>query len=577
MKTLKRRIPYGISNFEEITSGKYYYIDKTQYIEKIETVNWPIFLRPKRFGKSLLTEMLKWYYDIKAKDKFEQIFGELYIGKHPTGNQNSYFVMMLNFSGMDTFVGSEAELKQHFSRHIVSQFKKFLSYYSEILTIDKTYLSDYFNTYQYDATSGLIEVLRLVEGTGKKLYLCIDEYDSLTNALAIRYRYTDKKDNMYLKILQKGGFFRTFFEELKTATSSIIHQIYITGVLPITISDMKSGYNIATWITFSPEFANMLGITQNELDELLDTIYSDYQVTIDKSQLKETVKQYYNGYRTIKQTDDLYNPMMTLYFFDYVARYDKYPPDLNDKNTRIDYNQIAFLFGQNKDKRDSIIKDITENKQIIHLSNLDVSFDMSDYRDGKYITEGLFYSGILTHGKRHGQLTIPNIVTYDFALQYFEQIQEFEINSLQVNKWLYQYMINGDYKTLLQGFFDDVIYVFPGQFFANANESFYHGLLFHILFNNLKKDTHEILPEYNLPNGRVDIMVRSLPGADVDCEINDLFEVKQVPKNATDAQLKAKFEEGKKEMEQYLTGDYSGWRGIVIAFRGNKDYLTEKL
>ncbi len=166
-------------------------------------------------------------------------------------------------------------------------------------------------------------------------------------------------------------------------------------------------------------------------------------------------------------------------------------------------------------------------------------------------------------------------MTYNFALDYFKNITKFEIDNENANNWMYEYMISGDYKTMIRGFFNDVIYVFPGQFFSNANESFYHGMLFHLLFNNLEKDTYEILPEYNLPDGRVDIMVRSLPGADVDCVINDLFEVKQVPKGASDAELQAKFEEGKKEMQDYLTGDYADWRGIVIAFRGNKDYVAE--
>jgi hypothetical protein len=292
---MKKRMPYGIANFEEMATGPYYYIDKTQYIEKLEQVKYPVFLRPKRFGKSLLTEMLRWYYDIKAKDRFNEIFGNLYIGKNPTGNQNKYFFLSLDLSGMDTLVGSEEELKKHFYSRIVSQFKQFLSHYKSIFAIDEIFIENFENKYIEDATSGLTEIFRLVNEQNSLIYLSIDEYDSLTNALAIRYRYSTGDDNMYLKILQKGGFFRTFFETLKSGIKTAFVQIYITGILPITISDMKSGFNVATWITFEHDFINMLGITNNEFDNLIDLVYTDYEITIPKQIVKETIKTYYNG------------------------------------------------------------------------------------------------------------------------------------------------------------------------------------------------------------------------------------------------------------------------------------------
>jgi len=570
---MKKRMPYGMANFEEVATGPYYYIDKTQYIEKLEQVNYPIFLRPRRFGKSLLTEMLRSYYDIKAKDRFQEIFGNLYIGKNPTGNQNQYFVLVLNFSGMDTFIeDNEQLLKEKFDRQLLNKFEFFLEYYKKEIDIDRDYIREFSNNFRHDSAGALDKIVGLIHSMEKKIYICIDEYDSLTNALAIRYRYSTKEDNIYLNILQKGGFFRTFFEVLKSSTQTAVQQIYITGILPITISDMKSGFNIATWITFNPRFTNMLGITSDEFDNFIEQVYCDYEITLDKQEVKSTIKRYYNGYRFLTGEKEVYNPMMTLYFLNYLINFNQYPPDLVDRNLRISYNQIAFLFGQNLGKATGIITQITDTKTFTLFTSLDVAFDMVDYKEGNYIPEGLYYSGILTYSEYSNQLQVPNLITYDFALQYFKEVNHYKTDNLAIGKWYGKYLIEGNVEALIDGFFREFIQAFPGDFFANVNESFYHGLFFHLLFNNTQRNAYEILPEFNLINGQVDIMFRSYPGAHVQRPISNLFELKRVAKGASDAEFQSMFNEGIAQMKSYLIGDYSNWEGVVVCFRGNLDY-----
>jgi hypothetical protein len=335
---------------------------------------------------------------------------------------------------------------------------------------------------------------------------------------------------------------------------------------------MKSGFNIATWITFDPEFSNMLGITSDEFDIFLDEVYSDYQIVLDKNQVKQLMKKYYDGYRFLTGEKEVYNPMMTIYFLNYIIRNNQYPPDLVDRNLRIDYNQIAFLFGQNLEKASKIITQISENKTYNITSTLDVSFDMKDYKEGKYIAEGLYYSGILTHGEYTGMLQIPNLITYDFAIKYFEEINKFEPDNDYISNWIMKFLQTGDSEVLFEGFFRDVIQAFPGDFFANVNESFYHGLFFHLLLNNTKRNSYEVLPEFNLPQGQVDLMFRSYPGAHVQKQIKVLFELKRVKKTATDEELTDKLNEGITQMQKYLTADYADWQGVVVCFRGNKDY-----
>ncbi len=575
---MKKSIPYGNPDFEEIVTQNYYYVDKTMYIEKLERIKFPIFLRPHRFGKSLFTEMLRCYYDIKLKDRFKEIFGNLYIGKKPTKKHNNFFFMSFTFSGMDIYADmSEQELKSKFDSTLLLACEKFMKHYSNELKLTQERIDFTLKRFETEGVKAVQNLITLAKGFGYKTYIAIDEYDSLTNALAIHYRHSDASDNMYLKILGKDGFFRNFFEMLKTESQNAIEQIYITGILPITIADMTSGYNIASWINFKPQFVNMLGITQTEFNEFIDLIYNDYEITIDKQTVKDTIKKYYNGYRFLRKAEEVYNPMMTLYFLEHLINNNEFPTHLADRNLRMNYDQIAFIFGQNSEGAKEVITDISEHKQIITTSDLQISFDMKDFKYGKYIVEGLFYIGILTYSHEFNTLKIPNAVTYTFALDYFNELQNFEYNNKAVSKWIVQYKHKGNANALIDGFFRDVIQKFPGQFFANANESFYHGILFSVLENNTQKDIYQVLPEYNLPQGCADLMLKTYPHSISPRPMTDLFELKQVPKSATNEALQKKFEEAKTQLQKYKTGKYKNWRGIAVCFRGNKDFLMEIL
>ncbi len=577
---MKRLMPYGSSNFEEIATGNYFYIDKTKYIEKLERIKYPVFLRPRRFGKTLHTEMLRCYYDLKMADRFDEIFGNLYIGKNPTGRQNQFFFLSLDFSGMYALAEmSEKELKKSFDEHIAGSLHRFLIKYQKNFKLSDERTNELAAKFEKDATQAISSICGLVEKASSKLYLTIDEYDSLTNALAIRYRHTGKADNMYLRILGRDGFFRNFFETLKTNTKNTIYQIYITGILPITISDIKSGFNIASWIQFEEEYGEMVGITKTEFDQLIDEVYTDYpEITITKGEVKQTIKNYYNGYKFTKRSPEVYNPMMTLYYLNSVIKYNRYPDILADNNLRISYDQIAFLFGQNTEDASRIISEITNKKTYTHTSKLQVSFDMTDFKEGNYIAEGLFYTGILTYSDQMNVLKIPNLVTYSFTLDYFNELQNFEYKNGNYTQWIMAYLQKGDAKALVEGFFKDIIQKYPGQFFANVNESFYHGLFFHVLYNHTEKDLYEVLPEYNLPNGSVDLMLHTYPNQTyTPIYLNDLFELKRVPKGAPDNEFEGMFEKAKEQVLKYKTGEYTDYRAIAVCFRGNVDVKVEIL
>ncbi|MBI4648894.1 MAG: AAA family ATPase [Bacteroidia bacterium] len=354
-----------------------------------------------------------------------------------------------------------------------------------------------------------------------------------------------------------------------------VDKVYITGILPITIADMNSGFNVAEWVTFKPELLNMLGITQSEFDALLDEIYHDNKITYSKEQAKEIIKIQYNGYRFSPDSEPVYNPMMTLYFLNELMHYNKHPDYLYDNNIRVDYRQIEFIFGNNYEARNDVITRMTDKKEITSSPNLNVYFDMNVYKEGRLINEGLYYLGLLTFGDYPNQFKVPNLVTYDMVLSFFERINNHQPDSYITGRIIECYMKDGDIADFISKFFEKMIKSFPGDFFKNANESFYHGLMYHLLNSTFDKGRFEVYPEFNLPGGTCDLMLRSLSGARVQAEIKDIFEIKQVPKSATNAQLEAKFNECKLQLAQYKTGKYKDWRGVAVCFRGNKDYRVE--
>ncbi|MFP4289152.1 MAG: PD-(D/E)XK nuclease domain-containing protein, partial [Bacteroidales bacterium] len=236
------------------------------------------------------------------------------------------------------------------------------------------------------------------------------------------------------------------------------------------------------------------------------------------------------------------------------------------------------LFGQNLERAKEIITEITENKTYLHTTQLQISFDMKDFKEGNYIAEGLFYAGILTYSNQMNTLKIPNLVTYDFALDYFNELQNFHYKDYKYTKWILQYKQQGDAVALVEGFFKDIIQKFPGQFFANVNESFYHGLFFQVLYNHTEKDLYEVLPEFNLPQGRADLMLRTYPNQTyTPIHLHDLFELKRVPKDTNQAGFDAEFAAAKEQVLKYKTGDYADFRAVAVCFRGNTDVKVEVL
>ncbi len=113
---MKRKVPYGIANYARLVQKKGYFVDKTAYIEKLEEVENPAFLRPRRFGKSLFCSILQYYYDVNCADRFDELFGHTWIGQHPTDQHNRLMVLSIDFSSVETGP-SVKEIDDNFRRY----------------------------------------------------------------------------------------------------------------------------------------------------------------------------------------------------------------------------------------------------------------------------------------------------------------------------------------------------------------------------------------------------------------------------------------------------------------------------
>ena len=250
-----KKLPYGISNYEELIEDGYYYVDKTMYIEKLENLAEKriLFLRPRKFGKTLFTSTLENYYDIQKEEKFEKLYGETYIGKNPTKLKNSYHILKFNFSGIDT-TNEETTVKA-FKKKTIASINLF---------VEKYKLDFYIN--QDDEAENILDNLIKafeIQRQNEKIYVIVDEYDHFANELL------GFNTNQFKNLVSKNGKVRKWYEILKEGTESVVDRIFITGVAPITLDSLTSGFNISSDKTQDERFNEMMGFTEKELKELM--------------------------------------------------------------------------------------------------------------------------------------------------------------------------------------------------------------------------------------------------------------------------------------------------------------------
>ena len=255
-----KRIPYGMMNFVAVRHDDCYYVDKTRYIEEIERANmFFFFFRPRRFGKSLTMSMLQHYYDVNDADKFDMLYKGLYIGDNPTPGHNKYLVIYLNFAVVNAELDN---YRRALDAHCNTAFGLFCDRYAE-------YLPDGMWERMKAECNGAVEQLDFIYNrcaeVGQKIYLFIDEYDHFTNKILAEPGCLDD----YRSETHGTGYLRNFFDTIKAGTYSSIERVFVTGVSPVTMDDLTSGFNIGTNYTLNYEFNEMTGFTEQEVRDML--------------------------------------------------------------------------------------------------------------------------------------------------------------------------------------------------------------------------------------------------------------------------------------------------------------------
>ena len=414
---MRRKIPYGISNYKKIIKEQYMYVDKTRFIEILESLNtvYPVFLRPRRFGKSLLVSTLQYYYDKNYADEFDSLFGNTYIGAHKTPLANSYYVMRFDFSKLNT--ESEERLKESFYKSVRVRLDDFRVNYGLDISIKES------NNYNVaDLLDGfLTEVNQFI---GRKLYVMIDEYDHFANAIL-------SNKNAFTKITNKEGFVRSFYEVFKSHTNDgCIDRIFITGVTSLTLDSLTSGFNIAKNVSMSSKLNEMAGFTSEETKALL----KEAEVT-DVKKTMEILTDNYNGYRFHKRAENkVFNSNMVLYFLDAYQEEQGIPHQLTDPNMRSDYHKLTAMFDlfEEEEAKQLILEKIMNHERL--ETEIITNFNFSaPFREEDFLSL-LFYLGLLTI-KEEGMafdvaLQTPNAVIRDIYYQYYkDKIVYFEETS----------------------------------------------------------------------------------------------------------------------------------------------------
>ena len=442
-----KEVPYGISDFKKIRKNDaYYYVDKTMFLPKLEKeASNLFFIRPRRFGKSIFLSMLHAYYDIREKDNFDELFSNLWIGQHPTPLHNHFQVLHLDFSQVG---GSIDHLEEEFNFYLGVELDGFVeiysSYYDErtIRQVEET----------KNATGKLALIFKAARAKSYPLYLIIDEYDNFTNTVL-----NELGEETYWKMTHAEGFYRDIFKKFK----GNFDRIFMTGVSPVTLDDVTSGYNIGWHISTKEPFNQMLGFST---EDVLGMFYyykeaGSIRPDADVEAVVKFMKPWYDNYcfseDALETQSRVFNCDMVLYFLRNYMSTGRPPREMIDPNTKTDYNKMRRLIqlDQLDGDRKGIIRTIAETGQIV--TRLKETFPAHEITNPDIFPSLLFYYGMLTIKGERGLKLVLGIPNNNVRKQYYgyllEQYEEkSRINIEKLTDYYYDMAYDGHWREGLQ-------------------------------------------------------------------------------------------------------------------------------
>jgi hypothetical protein len=500
---------------------KCYYIDRTPFIEQLEVYApvYAMYLRPRRFGKSLWISILEHYYDVNKVADFQLLFGDLHIGKNKTLLANQFMILRFDFSGIET--NDIRKTQEAFLLKVKQGFSNFMSSYDPCFTAAQAEM-----ILKQQVPSGMaVEFFMAYHQNRIKqpIYLLIDEYDQFTNEL-LSFHFADFKD-----IVSKNGYVRKFYEVFKEAAmKGHIGRIFMTGVAPVTVDSMTSGFNIMTDLSMHPFFHDMMGFTEAEVIDLLQ------KINVSEAALPQLIgdlRSWYDGYRfDAEMIRHLYNPEMVLYFAQYYQTTRRYPKKMLTANVATDYKKIANIFriGNQEQLALAQLNQFLEkgeiNSYLTERFNIELGFTISD------IWSMLFYSGMTTIKSVFGNdytFQMPNYVIKRLYYDYFMALQlGMAYGNLrhEIRDAIHTLVLHGEVEPFTK-YISQVIEAHSGRDSMGYNEKHLKTLIIGMLF---PYESYLIRSEIEVNRRYIDIFLERIPQVDIKHEI--LFELKYIKK-----------------------------------------------
>ena len=508
----KRKIPYGVINWATLVR-ECLFVDNTSYIRKLEDVATPVFLRPKRFGKSIVCSMLAHYYDIGLKDRFDELFGMTDIGRNPTPLRNSFLVLTFDFSTVQ--VGTLAEIERNFVEHVRGRIGRFAAQYSQY--------ADWSEALARKGPAAMVDKVRdIVKNEGlPPLYVIIDEYDNFTNELVVSNRYMEY--NAICGHDSKGdvtreSFFKAFFKSFKAGLADgTVARTYFTGVLPITLDDLSSGFNVGTVVSLDADKIGLVGFTQSQVDTYVDDIFAEHGLDpLLKPVVLTDLKNFYDGYRFVPEAEPLYNATICNWYLRCLLVERKIPRTVIDANVRTDigwFRRLARTPANALYKVRAYVEQGTGERA--DFGSLSAKFGRAKFFSEEFFPYALYYLGLLTF-ENIFRLNIPNLTIKNMFVDYYDELSEFQ----NVAEARTAFSIaaealalgDGSWKNLFDAYWQHYVKArIPAQAFDKINENF-----FRTTFTSRCLDVlpmfYSFETEYNSSEGRCDFLAIPKPG-----------------------------------------------------------------
>ncbi len=553
------RIPYGISDFATIRREGFFYVDKTPFLPVLENpmsgYRHLLFLRPRRFGKSTILSMLSHYYDVAKAVEFDELFRGLWIYDHPTPLRNQFLMLSFDFSQVATGRGVDALFRTFF--HVVlGAVTSFVLRYQERVPELKR-LQERLGTYS-DPESIVGMLLNVLQASGQKLYILIDEYDHFANRLLAA-----GEETVYDAIVKDTGFVRSFYATLKAGTGpGTVARLFMTGVTPLMLDDMSSGFNITTNISMAPGFSAFAGFTRKDVERAIDEFVAARphlaSHLADRAKLFETLEAYYDGYRFSSGSDErMFNSDMVLYFLRELSTHDKFPEELLDRNVRTVYEhlgRVGLSGSVSAEERREVLETVLSEGRT--RSQIVEQFGVSHIGTRAPFVSLLYYLGMLTLGGTRSigverSLEIPNRVIrelqWEHLAKHLAQEANFAIDTSHLSSALENLGVRGEIESLLRLFHAQIIQHFAIKDTRKLDERTIK-LLF-MMFVSLGKVFYA-LSEKEFSQGYWDLFLAAAPNVP-GLQYSWLIEFKYVKTNATVEEIEEAFSGAAQQVERY--------------------------